>query len=226
MCGEIARAWGNEVFGGFEPRALVELAADRHDMGMDGELPTLDRRTGLPRDYAALSHAEHLPPQFDGPELLAEIEPYAGLLASLHQQSFYRRTSMVAVLTRDGRIERRALRRTARLQERVRAQVDTSQVERNWRLVRYWDGLSHDLLLGHWPRLRRSVPAAGESTRDVQLDVDGGHFTLDPWPFRTERERFAVTGLLLQERFTDEQSLRAAVDTAPEIELAYELEPA
>ena len=154
MCAQIARAWGNDAFGGFEPRPAVELAAERHELGMEGERPLLNPATGLPKDFDDLSHAEHLPLQFAGPERLAEIEPYAGLLASLHHESFYRRTSPLAVLTRDGRLERDALRRSAALQARLRQELrpDEAQVERNRRLVRYWDGLTHDLLERRWPR--------------------------------------------------------------------------
>jgi hypothetical protein len=239
MCGQMARAWGNAAFGGFEPRAIVEAAADGHDMGMEGELARLDPATGLPKPFDALPHAEHVPPQFDGPERLAAIEPYAGLLASLHHASFYRRRSPTAVLTRDGRIERRALRRAARLQARLRAQCDggEAEIDRNRRLVTYWDGLSHDLLRGRWPRERANVPAAEGGARAVRLApmagelaaVDApvdGRFTLDPWPFTRPRERFTAEGRLLRERFSDESVLRAALAAAPAVEVSYVLEAA
>ena len=91
------------------------------------------------------------------------------------------------MLTRDGRVERRALRRAARLQARLRAQLhpDEAQVERNRRLVRYWDGLSHDLLARRWPRVRHGVPAADGDVRDIELSGAGERLTLDPWPFAT-----------------------------------------
>jgi hypothetical protein len=230
LCAQLARAWGNASFGGFEPRATVELAAERHEMGMDGERPELNPATGLPKDYDELSHAQHLPVQFDGPEQLAAIDPYAGLLASLHSASFYRRTSLTALLTRDGRIERRALRRAARLQQRLREQLrpDDAQVERNRRLVRYWDGLSHDLLARRWPRVRSGVPASNGELRDVVLATKGSDpnvvLSLDPWPFRDEREQFCVTGRLLRERYTSQADLEAAFDAAEEVGLAFVVE--
>jgi hypothetical protein len=232
MCAQLARAWGNAAFGEVEPRAVVELAAERHEMGMDGEEPELNPQTGLPKDYDALSHAEHLPRQFDGPERLAELDPYAGLLASLHHASFYRRTSPTALLTRDGRIERRALRRAGRLQQRLRAQLrpDEAQVERNRRLVRYWDGLSHDLLARRWPRVRQGVPAANGDLRDVLLTTKGSGanvvLSLDPWPFREERQQFRATGRLLRGRYATQAQLRAAFDAAEEVEFAFALEAA
>ena len=232
MCAQVARAWGNEAFGEVEPRAVVELAAERHEMGMDGEQPELNPETGLPKDYDALSHAEHLPRQFDGPERLAAMDPYAGLLASLHHASFYRRTSPLAVLTRDGRIERRGLRRTGRLQRRLREQLhpDEAQVERNRRLVRYWDGLTHDLLAHRWPRARENVPAANGELRTIRLTTKGSDpdvvLTLDPWPFRDERQHFRATGRLLRERYATQAQLRAAFDAADEVELGFVLEAA
>jgi hypothetical protein len=197
-------------------------------MGMDGERPALHPPTGLPKDYDDLSHAEHLPIQFSGPELLAEIDPYAGLLASLHHESFYRRTSPLAVLTRDGREERRALQRSARLQARLRAQLhpDEAQVERNRRLMRYWDGLSHDLLARRWPRVRHGVPAAGGDVRDIELSAAGERLRLDPWPFTNGREHFAVTGRLLLDRYETDTELQAAFDAADEVDLAFTLEAA
>jgi uncharacterized protein DUF3891 len=238
MCGQMARAWGNEAFGAFEPRGIVEFAADHHDMGMEGERPRLDPHTGLPKPFDALPHDQHVPPQFDGPERVAELDPYAGLLASLHHASFYRRTSRMAVLTHDGRVERRALRRAARLQARLRAELGApeAEVDRNRRLVTYWDGLSHDLLRGRWPRERTGVPAAG-GTRSVTLapvvaglepadaPVDG-RFTVDPWPFTRSRERFTAEGRLLRERCSDQAQLDAAFESAAAVEVSYVLEPA
>jgi hypothetical protein len=238
MCGQIARAWGNEAFGGFEPRAIVELAADHHDEGMVGERPRLDPRTGLPKPFDALPHDQHVPPQFDGPELVAELDPYAGLLASLHHASFYRRTSRLAILTHDGRVERRALRRAGRLQARLQSELGAPEpeVDRNRRLVTYWDGLSHDLLRGRWPRERAGVPAAGGS-RSVRLapavaglkPVDApldGRFTVDPWPFSRPRERFTAEGRLLRQRCSDQGQLDAAFRAAPAVEVSYVLEAA
>lgn len=228
MCSQLARVWGNHAFGGFEPRAVVVLAVERHEMGMDGELPVLNPATGLPKDFDDLSHAEHLPAQFSGPEQLAAIEPYAGLLASLHHQSFYRRTSWTALLTRDGRLERRALRQSAALQRRVRAAVSApeAQVTRNQRLLRYWDGLSHDLLFARWPRVREGVPAADGADRAIALAADNAHQTLDPWPLNVDNMRLTVPGRLLRDRYSDQAALRAAVDAAPVIELEFVLEPA
>ena len=228
MCAQIARAWGNDAFGGFEPRPAVELAAERHELGMEGERPLLNPATGLPKDFDDLSHPEHLPLQFAGPERLAEIEPYAGLLASLHHESFYRRTSPLAVLTRDGRLERDALRRSAALQARLRHELrpDEAQVERNRRLVRYWDGLTHDLLEHRWPRTRHGVPAANGDLADIELTGDDERQHLDPWPLRDDRLRLVVPGRLLRDRCASDAELQAALDAAPQIDLTFELEPA
>jgi Protein of unknown function (DUF3891) len=100
------------------------------------------------------------------------------------------------------------------------------EVERNRRLVRYWDGLSHDLLCRRWPCVRRSVPAAGGAQREIRLAADAERLTLDPWPLRSEHARVSVTGRLLRDRYSDVEALRAALADGPEIELAFDLEPA
>src|SRR3954451_16742242 len=117
MCAQLARVWGSDAFRGFEPRAVVELAVERHEMGMDAEQPVLNPASGLPKDFDEMSHEEHLPAQFSGPEQLADIERSAVLLASLHHQSFYQRSFSPALLTRCGRLEHQAQRRSQLLQE-------------------------------------------------------------------------------------------------------------
>jgi hypothetical protein len=103
---------------------------------------------------------------------------------------------------------------------------DEAQLERNRRLVRYWDGLSHDLLARRWPRVRHGVPAADGDVRDIELRAAGERLTLDPWPFANGREHFAVTGRLLQDRYETDAELQAAFDSADEVELAFTLEAA
>ena len=49
VSGQLARSWGNETFGHFEPPEEVCLAAEQHDIGfLEWEQsPALNRKTGL-----------------------------------------------------------------------------------------------------------------------------------------------------------------------------------
>lgn len=229
MCAELASAWGNERFGAVEPIDVVRLAADQHELGW-AELdrwPMLDPSTGLPFTVRDLDLAVYLPTQLEGPRRLASRSPYAALLTSLHHTSLYARPRATGFLRANGRRLRSFFERSSTLQAQLRGElaVSDAEVERNWRLVRTWDGLSHDLLLERAPCTRPAVPAAG-TTVDLRLERrDGGH-ALDPWPFSANRVCVRAHGRLLERTFSDEGRMRAALAEAREVTLTYELAPA
>jgi hypothetical protein len=227
MCEELAAAWGNERFGALEPADEVRRAAGQHELGwapIDGA-PTLDTATGLPTDVFGRHFAIRHRAQIDGPCELARHSPHAALLASLHHSSLYARPRPLGLLRRDGRRMRAFFTHTDRFQAELRArlQLDDAQVQRNWRLVRVWDGLSHDLLYERAPCVRRSIPAAGGTTLDVRIERAGSELTLDPWPFRADTVSVEAHGRLLERTFTDEAAMRAALDAAPPVVLTYAL---
>ncbi len=230
MCAEFAGAWGNERFGAIRPAGVVRLAAEQHELGWRkwDDAPTLDPASGLPYTVRTLDPAVHLPMQLEGPRELAAQDPYAALLVAKKHASMYAPPTTIGRLLRSrDRAVHAFLQRSAALQEDLRAGLDVSdeELERNWRLVRAFDALSHDLLLDRAPCIRPGVPAA-EGAVELRLErCDGGH-ALDPWPFGPDRVRVHAAGRLLDERFTDEQRMRAALAAAPRITLAYDLVPA
>jgi hypothetical protein len=197
QCGELARAWA-------QPQAPdVVLAAEEHELGMVewDRAPELDDSSGLPRTVTRMRLEAHLPLRLDGPRRLAQRSPYAALLASLHHVSFYTKPPVHGLLRRPGRLIAAYLRESAAFQEELRAQVDASeeQVDRDWRLVRRWDGISHMLL------------------HDRPAD-------LEPWPFRKDTVEVPITARLLERTFEDREALHAALAAAPAIELPYVIE--
>src|SRR2546429_8619389 len=56
VSGQLARAWGNERFGRFEPWEEVCLAAEQHDIGMAAwdAAPELNEASGLPYSFREL----------------------------------------------------------------------------------------------------------------------------------------------------------------------------
>lgn len=227
MCGQLGRAWGNERFGPFTPREEVCLAAEEHEIGMvDWDLaPELDPATGLPVTVMGMDPSTHLPLRLHGPQRLMAQSPYAALIASLHHTSFYEQPRVLGLGRRRARQIRAYLRRSAEFQARLRAAVDAPdvEVERNWRLVRLWDGISHALMLGRTPRTFDGVPAAGGGEVDLRLEPRDGAYVLDPWPFAADRVETHVTGRLLEEAFDDQERMRAALAAAPEVTLTYVL---
>jgi uncharacterized protein DUF3891 len=227
MCGELARQWGNQRFGRVEPAEDVYLAAEQHELGWTewDQLPTLNPSTGLPFTVRELDLAVHLPMQLEGPRELASTNPYAALLASLKHASMYRRPSVIGLLSSEGRQIRGYIERSRALQTKLRSklEIDDADVERNWRLVRTWDGLSHDLLLGRAPCTRRAVPTAAGAAVELKLWRHDGFHGIDPWPFADDRVTVRAEGRLLSETFSDQERMRAALTEAPRMTLAYEL---
>jgi hypothetical protein len=229
MCGRLAAAWGNERFGAVDPMADVVLAAEQHELGMLewDDAPTLDSETGLPTTVNRLDVETHLPLRLQGPELLARQSGYAALLASLHHVSFYSQPPLYGLLRRPGRQIRDYLRRSSEFQERLRDELDApeAEIERNWRLVRAWDGLSHTLMFERAPQTQRGVPGV-DGMVELRVDRRDGAHTVDPWPFASERLEVSVEARLLHGTFSDQTALQQALAGAPRIELSYELVPA
>jgi hypothetical protein len=228
MCGQLGRAWGNDRFGHVEPREEVCLAAEQHDTGwLEWErAPTLDPATGLPHTFASAPYTVHLAIHAAWSRALAGQSRYAALLVSLHHASFFSRPGPLGRLREGGQRISAFLEELAGLQQELRAtlDVDGEELERNRRLVRTWDGLSHDLLLELAPRVRSGVPS-GAGLVDVSVGRSGGVHTLEPWPFRDETVVVRTEGRLLRGTFADEEAMRQALAGAPWVELAYELRP-
>lgn len=196
MCGVLGRAWADPV------SDEVILAAEQHELGMlafDAD-PELDPDRGLPRTVNRMRLEAHLPLRLDGPRRLAEASPYAALLASLHHTSFYSKPPVYGLLRRPGRLIAAYLRESRAFQDELRARVDVpgQQVDRDWRLVRNWDGCAHRLMFGEDP-------------------------DQDPWPFTPDRLALTLEARLLEGTFSDRGEMLRALASAPRIELSYEL---
>jgi hypothetical protein len=229
VSGQLARAWGNDSFAAPEPYEEVCLAAEQHDTSWaQWELePTLDPATGLPHTFATAPFEVHLDIHTAWPPRLATQSPYAALLVSMHHRSFFSAPGRLGRLRPAGRQIERYLEWHDAFQAGLRASIDAddAELDRNRRLVRTWDGLSHDLILGQTPRVRENVPAAGATSLDLRVETDGEAFTVDPWPFAADRVTVRVEGRLLAGTFADEGSLREALADGPPLELRYDLEP-
>lgn len=227
MCGQLGRAWGNERFGEVAPAEEVCLAAEQHEVGMGAwDLdPALDPETGLPRTVTRMDPDVHLPLRLESPRRLMAQSRYAALLASLHHVSFYRPPPVVGLARRPGRQIHSYLKRSADFRAQLRPTLDASdaEIDRNWRLVRAWDGLSHDLMFDRAPCKRGEVPAADDRLVELQVSRRDGAHAIDPWPFAAARVVVRTEGRLLEETFTDERRLHEALAEAPWLELRYEL---
>ena len=227
MCGQSGRAWGNERFGTFEPAEEVCLAAEQHDTGWaDWELaPELDLASGLPQTFTTIDFTTRLAITTPWIEKLAAQSRYAALLVSLHHCSFFTQPGRLGRLREGGREIHSFLAEGATLQARLRQTLDRSdlEIERNHRLIRAWDGLSHDIILKRVPTTRKDIPAAGATRLDLHVHYQDGVFVVAPWPFAADRIVLRTEGRLLETTFTDGEAMRRALADAPWVELRYDL---
>ena len=116
------------------------------------------------------------------------------------------------------------LDRSEAYRDELRARVDAGddEIERNWRLVRAWDGISHEILYD-WLPSKRGVPNAKGDEVELRLERRDGAITLNPWPFAAAEVTVRAVGRLLDRTFTDGEQMRAALKQAPEVTLEYEL---
>jgi Protein of unknown function (DUF3891) len=230
MCAELADAWGS--LGDSPAAGDVRLAAEQHELGWAefDAAPPLDSNTGLPFARTDLHFRHYLDLQVAGPRILGANSPYAGLLASMQYASFYRRPRGLGLLRADGRRLRSFFIQTSRLQAELAAragvEIDDPQTVREARLVRCWDGLSHDLLLERAPCTRRDVPTAAADLAELRLERRGASVTITPWPFAPSRVEVHARGRLLTRTSSSEAELHEALAAAEIVTLTYALVPA
>jgi Protein of unknown function (DUF3891) len=120
-----------------------------------------------------------LPAQRKGIDLVADNDPYAGCLCSMHYSRFLLDSVRPEeVVFREGEMERQG-----RLEERIPG-IELDQLERDFRLLRLCDGLSLLLCLNE-PGGEDSPPPyfEFEGTRFRLVWEDGQMLRLDPNPF-------------------------------------------
>ena len=240
LCGQLARAWGNERFGRVQPLDEVALGAEQHDVGMarwDID-PPRNRMTGLPQSFMEMGAEANATLWARGPERLVTQSRYAALLAIIHGRRLYERDD----LELDGDAARAAVsaflaharQLEARLVDSLRADpataphVAAASLDRNSQLVWIWDTISLALLLDWAPLALESVPAADGATVDVELAPREGQVigaSLKPWPFEAPAVRVHCEGRRLRHGFETDARLAKALETAPWETLTFELVP-
>jgi hypothetical protein len=92
VAGEICGHWGNARFARPVRGDSVRAAAAMHDEGWrdaDAE-PMFNADRGRPLHFLEIEMSEHVPLYRRGVERVTELDPYAGLLVSMHWTGLYR----------------------------------------------------------------------------------------------------------------------------------------
>ena len=225
LCGQLARAWGNERFGAVQPLAEVALGAEQHDVGMGrwDLTPVRNPDTGLPQSFMEMGAAVNAGLWSVGPARLVTQSRYGALLAIMHGRRLYERqqlesaapadaTAIGAFLEHAGELEATLLA-SLRADPVVAAYATPELVARNSQLVWIWDTISLALLLDWAPFKLRSVPTADGEAVDVAMDPAPGSaggavsVSLDPWPFAVEAVRLHCEGRRLERGFDSDAQL-------------------
>ena len=228
LCGQLARAWGNERFGAVEPLAEVALGAEQHDVGMArwDLAPTRNPQSGLPHSFMEMGAQANARLWLGGPRRLVTQSRYGALLAIMHGRRLYERfdldsadeeTAAVTAFLAHARELQEMLLAALRADPYTAPYATPELVARNSQLVWTWDLISLALLLDWAPQTLQDVPAADGRAVDVALAPVSGRpavVSLHPWPFASSDVRVHCDGRRLTEGFSDDAGLTRGLQRA------------
>jgi hypothetical protein len=236
VCGQLARAWGDERFGAVLPLDEVALGAEQHDVGMaQWDLhPVRNPQTGLPLSFIEMPLAENLGLWWTGPTRLITQSRYAALLAAMHGRRLYERRDLATAPADEAELVRAFLKHSHALEAQLRRDLQADPatapsatdelIARNSRLLWTWDSLSLALLLDWAPFTLGGVPTAHGDGVDVHLSPDG---TLDPWPFSaTGQVAVHCDARRLADRYDSDNALEHGLSAAAWETVRFTLQPA
>jgi Protein of unknown function (DUF3891) len=236
ISGQLARAWGNEVFSGFQPFEQMCLAAEQHDVGFLGweNAPTLNQTTGMPYTFEELPERDHFEIWRTGIFQLRPVCLYASLVVSLHFcnlcERFHSRQN-----DQDSSESSAFLREQREYQENARTLLSGDPVIQSALkddvlayhrdLIATWDFFSLQLCRGRCNEFKvPKVPIRGGEKVDILVrKKDGAEnvWIVDPWAFKGESLTTVSEGKLIRERFTELEPMREALRNADRVTLRY-----
>ncbi len=240
LVGQLAAHWGNAQFATPHPYEAVVRAATFHDFGWlrYETSPSINPQTGEPLGFGQHPFSQkHLDAQQWCIDWLADVEPYSGLIVSMHRTGLAQQ--------RYQKIAHGSQRRPYQpgsLRPELQAFVDRNeawqkdQIERfgadevwtNYCLQQVWDLLGlYFCCQEPYEEHIEPVPAGYDRAGTVRLTMrpaEGRRVVFDPYPFdqRPLRVQFASKRLPLPS-YPDEAAYRRAYFQAPVELLEYEL---
>jgi hypothetical protein len=207
LSGWLAATWGAGPWEHPEPYTSCVVGARMHDViwvPWDESLPR--RADGVPYNFNEVQRHVILPYQKRGIDSVEALDPYAGLLVSLHFSGFYHShwgwefgsvepedAELVEAHVRDELERQRDLRRRLGL-----GAADERRLECNYKWLQMWDRISRDLcLLGFdagYDVEQPPVPArvdGGQLSLRIRFEP-GGVCRLDPYPLTVEPYRARI----------------------------------
>lgn len=198
LAGSLAAAWGNDRFVAPEPRTAVVLATRLHDIGWSrwDAAPRL-HSDGRPVNFLETSLDDTSPVWRRSVNYVRQLNPYAGLLVSMHASVIYRRRLKRQIDPIERQEELRvALAETLavqtkmqnRLQEQAchKAAIEPMRLNANYRTLRICDLLSLVLCTG--PLVEGMIDDVPGGTVEERVELryfplDEKTLALEPYPF-------------------------------------------
>jgi hypothetical protein len=240
VSGQLAQAWGNELFGSIAPYQAVCLGAEQHDIGWIPweAAPTFNPDTGYPHNFTEVAPEVHTKLWAGAKHLAMPMGRYAALLVSLHGTGLYKRFTHWKNSPKSTEIVEAFLKQEQGFQQQLidhlkqdpayATYVTPEAIARNQSLVATLDALSLAICMGvTGQRQVEQVPtAAGETTLTLMpIANDPTDLSVEPWCFQTDELTVVLEGRMLKEKAVDEQEMRDQLATAPWVTLTARLRP-
>ncbi len=243
LAGEFAAAWGNARFRKPEPRGRVLKGIACHDDGWAArdEHPSITRQgkpsafsTELVGKYSAFEEIdleEYLAVRDRAVRIIAEQDPYAGLLISMHTYNLLTAHADRSTIAPEGLVlldafldGQRAYQGELHAAIAVDALLTPKEkseqtIVEHFRLLQACDNLSllACVAFASPAHLLHPLPLNGGGSSEVEvLPIGPRHFRLEPWPFAMPEMSFGFPARHVQGKsFVDSENLEAAFRAAP-----------
>ncbi len=236
----IAEQWGNSSFPAPEHREETVRAAGLHDNGWRDweEHPTLIPETQRPRNLGEIELPVHTAFYGAGVERAVALDPYTGLLVSMHAAVLYAGVegwdpaTLVPPLRPDANsVERTFIEEQIALQGKLRATlagspryaaaVDPATLWPAYLRLRVWDRLSlFFVYFGMRDQALDHVPTNNGETTIAVRRIGERTATVEPWPFRADEAVFPVVAVRVPDRpySSGDEFLRVLTTATPELQ--------
>jgi hypothetical protein len=251
LAGEFAAAWGNALFRRPEPRARVLHGIAAHDDGWTARdaKPSITRQgkpsafsTELVGKYSAFEEidlVDYLAVRERAVRIIAEKDPYAGLLIALHTYNLLtahadrstigaEQLPLLDAFLDGQRAYQGELRATIEADSTLSSEEKAAEtIEEHFRLLQACDNLSLLTCVDFSAPadLLHPLPLNDGGTSEVRvLPIGQRHFRLEPWPFAESEKVFNFPARHVEgEIFQSSAELESAFNTGPQQMLSVTL---
>ena len=236
ISGQLARAWGNKAFSGFQPFEQMCYAAEQHDVGfLEWESsPTLNQTTGLPYTFEELPEEVHFGIWRTGISQLRPVCLYASLVVSLHfcnlcarfhQRSSDENQSASFAFLKEQEEHQETARRLLQNDPLLKKALQDQVLVYHRDLIATWDLFSLQLCRGRFNEFKiPDVPTREGGKADILVRKIAGSedlWEVDPWPFNVQSLATISEAKVIRRRFNDLNTMRIAIRDADRLSLRF-----